>query len=640
MNEQGVQLPQGYKLDQPSGAQPDAQKSKVQLPSGYTLDQTTKAPIKAPAKTWSDKIVGPGTTVFKKILRGEVDLAQGEFAGIASTVYHGGSLLRKVTGAKQIINEPDVQKSMTAPPSVLGKTGKVAEQVAEFFAPGELIEASAGILSKIPAVASWLGKGAEATRAIEAGARATGEMSSAIRKAKLVQGGIRAGLEATSAGGVSLAQNPEEKKRALVNAVVAGSATIAIPFLASGIAKTGEKIQQTLIKPLKGEMGQGFKIQNLNKYGIRGDLQKMLQQTEDQLDTLAKSLKSKIQSVKPKVNLVLKEQRPLLGTGAREMPPPAPPEGTTQTILDKAEIAPSVETGRFDEVRSSEDRLETTYTGENRNPEEVAGRLDAAKNAQLLEVINERARSSGLLKSVQDQAKRAGKPIPRQITDLYDVHVEGMVNVNDALAKTERELAGKNLTTVGFNKGISRALNSLKDDLAKSLPKGMADLSQAQQIKRSIGKLGSWLYQMSGQGPMRDWDPKAMEAVANSLYTHLRRSIEEAAPEGVHEVNKMISELIPIEHALVRRIPVAARNNTISLTDILTAIPGMENPANLWLFVLNRISKSGRIGGELTRLGKLIPTHTPAITRGITGTQAQIKKPKQEEDQFPEVPQR
>ena len=90
--------------------------------------------------------------------------------------------------------------------------------------------------------------------------------------------------------------------------------------------------------------------------------------------------------------------------------------------------------------------------------------------------------------------------------------------------------------------------------------------------------------------------------MANKLYTKLRLGIEEAAPE-ISVINKQLSELIPIENAIIRRIPVAERANIVSLSDVTSAIPGLiGNSSNWGLFLLNKLSKSGNVANVLNKL--------------------------------------
>lgn len=92
------------------------------------------------------------------LLQQVTDLAKGAKAGLLTSAYHGGDLIRRgvahlvspdvlsthpqlasFLGLGRVINHPDVQAAMTAPASIPGKVGKLAEQTAEFVAPANAI---------------------------------------------------------------------------------------------------------------------------------------------------------------------------------------------------------------------------------------------------------------------------------------------------------------------------------------------------------------------------------------------------------------------------------------------------------------------------------------------------------------------
>ena len=68
------------------------------------------------------------------------------------------------------------------------------------------------------------------------------------------------------------------------------------------------------------------------------------------------------------------------------------------------------------------------------------------------------------------------------------------------------------------------------------------------------------------------------------------------------EINKQLSDLIPISHAIIRRIPVAERQNVLSLTDIISGGFAIGNPKAMGLFALNRLTKSGSFAKLLTQI--------------------------------------
>lgn len=74
------------------------------------------------------------------------DLARGAGAGLASTVFQGGDIIRRGLGMERVIDRPEVQELMTAPDSMAGTIGKYGEQALEFAVPlSKLTKATTGM---------------------------------------------------------------------------------------------------------------------------------------------------------------------------------------------------------------------------------------------------------------------------------------------------------------------------------------------------------------------------------------------------------------------------------------------------------------------------------------------------------------
>lgn len=171
------------------------------------------------------------------------------------------------------------------------------------------------------------------------------------------------------------------------------------------------------------------------------------------------------------------------------------------------------------------------------------------------------------------------------------------INLPKIVEQTKDELstaAGK-LRSFGANQKITAALNSLEKEAATvgndlSIP-------DAQIVKQASGAFGAWQYGRP------DPDSKASEVVFNVFYNKLKTAIENASPSGVKEINQKISKLIPINNALIRRMPVADRNYALSLTDIITLTSSVFNPHVLALTGLNLAQKSGAVANALSKFG-------------------------------------
>jgi len=69
--------------------------------------------------------------------------------------------------------------------------------------------------------------------------------------------------------------------------------------------------------------------------------------------------------------------------------------------------------------------------------------------------------------------------------------------------------------------------------------------------------------------------------VYNAFYNNIKVAIEDNSPAGVADINQRISQLIPVQNAVIRRIPVAERNGAISLLDMIGMVGSIAHPAAL-----------------------------------------------------------
>jgi hypothetical protein len=321
--------------------------------------------------------------------------------------------------------------------------------------------------------------GGAAKTALTLGTLGTGGVATNLA-GRVIEGGILGGAYTA----LDNMQNNEKATKNLATGVAIGGA---IPLAGTvikkgiqGVGKVlkfgGEKIQQIFIKPTMADIEDGFKIENINKYGLGGSLETTLKKTEKKLEDLSKQLSSKLAS------------RP-------------------ETSIDLNEVAKKTATN----------------------------------------ILSNKSKSFGDLGSVKNILEKLG-------SEIEEVSANGLV-----------------------------------------------DLPEAQAIKQAAGKKGAWVF------GFRDPDAKATEIVYNKFYRVLKEEIEKKAPQGVKEINKQIGELIPISHAVIRRIPVAERNNVLSLTDLITGgfAIGFDKKA-IGLFIANRLTKSGWVGKMLAQTGKKV----------------------------------
>jgi hypothetical protein len=190
---------------------------------------------------------------------------------------------------------------------------------------------------------------------------------------------------------------------------------------------------------------------------------------------------------------------------------------------------------------------------------------------------------------------------------------DATVDLQDAYKQTVQGLTGNKLRTFGSNTSMEKALEQLQDEIS-DVGNGALSIPDAQIVKQSSGKMGSWLF--GAQDP----DSTARQKVYNAFYRVLKENIEKNSPEGVKEINKQLSELIPISNAIARRIPIAERNNLLSLQDMITLTAGAIHPGALGGFALSLAQKSGAVGNLLMKTGPNIAKTAPIL--GQIGAQS------------------
>lgn len=191
--------------------------------------------------------------------------------------------------------------------------------------------------------------------------------------------------------------------------------------------------------------------------------------------------------------------------------------------------------------------------------------------------------------TLQQSAEKAHTKIQSLSDDLTQAigASNKKLDLNSILDDTAKDLRQTKMGSFGLNTKVQKAVDFLKDEIKAVTDDGVVSLTEAQQIKRSVGKLGAWQY------GVRDPEANALERAANAFYTKLKGAIEKSSPANVAGINKQLSELIPIENALVRRLPIAERNNLLGLGDLVSLVPSFTSASNFWLFALNKLAKSG-----------------------------------------------
>ena len=176
------------------------------------------------------------------------------------------------------------------------------------------------------------------------------------------------------------------------------------------------------------------------------------------------------------------------------------------------------------------------------------------------------------------------------------------IDLNSIYSDTEKALQKDLSSNFGENGAIRRVLGGLKDEIGHVSSNGSVDLVQSNLIKRGAGTKGAWSF----GNP--DPDANATEKVYDKFYNILKTKIEQTAPEGIEEINKKISELIPISNAALRRLPIQQRKEILDFTDSLGLFASVFDPRALLLIGAKKLSRSGKFGNFLVKAGERTPS--------------------------------
>jgi hypothetical protein len=175
--------------------------------------------------------------------------------------------------------------------------------------------------------------------------------------------------------------------------------------------------------------------------------------------------------------------------------------------------------------------------------------------------------------------------------------LEGSRINKNALSKVADDVANELETTYGldFNKAPAISNN--------------VDLAESQLLKQEVGKHGDWLSHNGKIAANQDATNKA--AFYNTLYNELKVELENKGPEGIKQLNKQLSEIIPMERSAAKQVLVQNRKNPLSLDDYIggLATAGSALHGNLFpaaVAIGNAASKSPNVAKGMYKLGKLM----------------------------------
>lgn len=171
------------------------------------------------------------------------------------------------------------------------------------------------------------------------------------------------------------------------------------------------------------------------------------------------------------------------------------------------------------------------------------------------------------------------------------------------------------------DEAVSRILQKIEFELnagGVKMGSGTLNLADANLAKQAVGELGAWLHNPGGR-LVSDAD-NITEKVANTFYKHLKIAIENKAVGPVKDLNRQLSELIPIKTAIIRRIPVEQRQNVINLGDMIGFGTGTWGIA-----LANRILRSGQTANAMNAGAEAAGPIANAAGRGAAGVSSQAR---------------
>lgn len=125
-----------------------------------------------------------------------LDVLEGLGASALQPIIYGGDIIRRMTGQKRVINEPDVQRLITPPQTTAGSIGAGVEQLAEFALMPELKAGRAPLLARSGIEAAKLGTQAALHGESVPAGMVAGAMGPAIGSAlRVAAKGMSAGAE-------------------------------------------------------------------------------------------------------------------------------------------------------------------------------------------------------------------------------------------------------------------------------------------------------------------------------------------------------------------------------------------------------------------------------------------------------------
>lgn len=325
----------------------------------------------------------------------------------------------------------------------------------------------------------------------------------------------RAATAAISGAGVAKAQGASNEQAATAGAIGAGLPAL-IEGTAAGVKWLGTRTMASGLGIGGKQAAAGAKPETLTKYGLaRATLGRTLDAVHGKIVDLATELRGIVR-----------------GANAGELPEKALPEGLAATPLN-ANLQPYAS-----DARAHRAAVEAALgSGQAISPDVAAQYPDLANKIAMSNVAGPKID----LKAAVDSAEQAL------------LSHEGQLNMSPGEVQQVRSALAQ-----------YRAMYS-------DLPRGaVVPIDEAQTVKRAAGLAGAWEH---GK-PTAD---RGIERVSNLVYGYLKQAIDQGVGTSavkLRSVNDALGELMPLEQAIVRRIPIEARQQPIALTDWMLIATG------------------------------------------------------------------
>ena len=214
---------------------------------------------------------------------------------------------------------------------------------------------------------------------------------------------------------------------------------------------------------------------------------------------------------------------------------------------------------------------------------------------------------------------------------------ENYSSVDEVFGQAENTIKNSKYSNTEKARSL-QSLQDLRDEFNTAYPDGKISVLDAQKEKIGVGKKGDWI---AVRGAMRaNRDASADVQAHNALYDGLKKTVENKGGPDIKEMNKQLSEIIPMERSASKRILVEDRKHFIELDDFLGGIHAVASAASgnlapAAIVAANIASKSPNVARAIYGVSKglkktgefLSPSKNPAVLKKAAEISKGMKPP-------------